>query len=277
MNRISFETILKRYGERYIIIAIVVGQLFGLLGAIPGIVSTLSNVNHNTSIIELLSKSGFLLWLASQAVILIICWQITPNARNQISHYTYGIAQPEKEKEISAWREITNLVTQYGIAAFFINLLFLAVIPFTVVHLSFDKTNFPSSNYIFLGGLASVIGSTLLSMFLLDWFTTPARAALLPKDFEDQLQERSGALLTPRFLTFSIAIIVMILTTILPIGHRQIVRIASEDISASGALNDMQSQILLLSGLLLIVGTVLLIFLIQSVAGPTRNLTDVLQ
>jgi GAF domain-containing protein/HAMP domain-containing protein len=277
MNRISFETILKRYGERYIIIAAAIGQVFGLMGAIPGIVSTVWSTNHNLSTGELISKYGLWFWLASQLIILFICWRITPNARNQISHYTYGITQPEKEKEFSAWKEITNLSTQYGIASFFINLLFLAVIPSAIVHLRFDQTNFPSSVYVFLGGLAFVIGSTLLSTFLLDWFTTPARAALLPKDFEDQLQGRSGALLNRRFLVTSIAIIIMILVTIVPIGHAQMEMLKSEGVNAMQALNDMQIQILSLSGLLLIVGTVLLIFLIQSVAGPARNLTDVLQ
>ena len=145
------------------------------------------------------------------------------------------------------------------------------------MHLRSGQTDFPFSVYVFLGGLASVIGSTLLSMFLLDWFTTPARAALLPKDFEDQLQGRAGALLSRRFLVTSIAIIIMILVTIIPIGHRQMTRITSDGANALQVINDMQNQILSLSGLLLIVGGALLIFLIQSVAGPAKNLTDVLQ
>jgi len=277
MNRINLDSILKRTGEWFIIIVIAVSQIIGLLGAVPGIISTRWNVDFDPSIGELLSKNGFWLWLASQAIVLFICWRLTPNARNQISHFAFGIAQPEKEKELSAWKEITNLVTQYGVVAFFANAFLTVIIPFIIISLRANQVNSAAAVYVLLGGLASVIGSTLLSMFFIGRLTTPARAALLPQDFESQLHGRTGALLGPRFQIISIGTIFMVLATIAPVGHRQMIRIAYEGVNTTQVFKDLQSQILSLSGLVLIVGFALSFFSIQSIAGPIKNLIEILQ
>jgi GAF domain-containing protein/HAMP domain-containing protein len=286
MNRINFDAVLRRMGEWYIIIAIAISQIIGVFGSIPGILSTQWNVEFNPAIGSLLSLLGFQLWFASQIIVLFICWQITPNARTQISLAIFGITEPDKEKELAAWKEITNLGTQYGVIAFFVNAVFTVIIPFLIVSLRGDivklaiqpnSISSPAPVYILLGGLAAVCGSTVLSMFFIGRLTIPARVLLLPKDFDAQLKGRTGALLGSRLQLINLALVFIALAVMAPVGHQQIIRILSPNANALQILSTLQVRFLLLGGLVTILGVGFSFFSIQSISGPITNLIEVLQ
>ncbi|MBK9927018.1 MAG: GAF domain-containing protein [Anaerolineales bacterium] len=286
MNRINFDSVLKRTGEWYIIIVIAISQVIGLLGSIPGILSVQWNVEFNPAIGQLLSSLGFGLWAISQVIVLIICWQITPNARNQITLFVFGIKEPDKEKELTAWKEITNLVTQYGVIAFFVNIVITVLVPFLIVSLRRDTLtlvaeshiiNSPAPVYILLGGFAAVCGATILSMFFIGRLTIPARVVLLPKDLDTQLLGRTGTLLGPRFQIIHLTLVLITVAVMAPIGYQQVIQTLSTNGNHLQILSDLQIRFLLLSVLVILLGAGFSFFSLQSISGPIRNLIDVLQ
>jgi GAF domain-containing protein/HAMP domain-containing protein len=282
MNQNNLQALLKRTGEWYITIMIAISQVIGLIGAVPGFISVQQNVDFSSNIGQLLSTYGFRLWVVSQIIVLVICWQITSNARNQISLLVFGVTEPEKNKTILAWKEITNLITQYGVIAFFVNALITVIVPFSIIALRKDlllpvTVHSPIPVYILLGGLASVCGSTLLSMFFIGRLTIPARALLLPNDFDAQLQGRTGSLLVPRFQITNLALVFMIMAVIAPVGYEQVVQALYTDANPLQVLGKLQTSFLVLGGLLLVLSAAFSFFSIQSVSGPISNLIEILQ
>jgi hypothetical protein len=189
--------------------------------------------------------------------LLAISWLSTPQARNRLTTLSRTSYQQDTETEIAAWKEITSLTTRYGISAFIVNVLIVIVPLFIIaqgraedVSSVFQPTsiNSPIPIYILLAGLASTLGSTILTLLLIERFTLPDRLMLLPRDYEAQINGRAGALLGTKFQTMILGLIVIGITIIAPLGYQQTVRILYTEVSSLQVFSDLQAQSLLLSG-----------------------------
>lgn len=201
MTHIS-ETLLKRTGGWYIVLSVAISQVVGLLGAIPGLVSIQLNVALSGELGQLFQRLVPALILVSQATLLAFAWYITPNARRRLDAWMKGNLRADADREFTAWKEITSLVTRYGIGAMLVALGVNVLPPFIialsgreVVTSVFQPSSVssPIPIYILLGGLAAALGSVILSLLTLERLTLPSRLILLPSDFETQLKARAPA------------------------------------------------------------------------------------
>lgn len=280
------DNLLKRTGGGHIILVIVISQIIGLLGAIPGYVSLQLIADFSEDITQVFSSLVPILIIASQIIVIGISWLNTPNARNQLTEWSKGTSKPDIDAELAGWREITNLTTVYGITAFVITFLVVVIPSFIISQTRGDvsssllqSTSVSSSIpiYILLAGLASTLGYTILTLLLIERFTLPGRLALLPKDFEAQINGRTGALLGTKFQTLTLGLIVIGVTIIAPIGYQQTIRILLTETKSFQILGNLQFQSIVLSGLVLFLGISFTILATRSISGPVNELVATFQ
>jgi GAF domain-containing protein/HAMP domain-containing protein len=278
--------LLKRTGGWYIIIVIAVSQIIGLLGAIPGLVSLQLNVELGEDITSLLSRLLPVLLIVSQSIQTATGWRITSTARKRLTEWSRGSLKPDTEKESIAWKELTNLTSRYGVIAFFVYFIIMVLPPVVITFLSGDvmssvfqpkSIDAPAPIYILLGGLASILGATVLSLLIVDRITIQPRLILLPKSFESQLQGRVGVLLGVKFQILMLGLIVIVLALVAPIGFQQTIRILYAEVSSIQIFSDLQFQSILLSVLTLILGASFAYFATRSISDPLKELIDTFQ
>lgn len=285
MNQFN-ETLMKRIGGWYILLVFAASQFAGLLGAIPGLWSIQLNIEPNQELTSVFARLIPILLVASQAGLLGYVWWATPNARTRLAEWKNDNLRPDSDKELTAWKEITNITPRYGIAAFLVDFTAVILPPF-VISLTrvdalasiFQPASVDSSMpiYILLGGMAAVIGWIIMTLLIAERLTLPARLVLLPKGFESQLKGRAGALLGIKFQVMVLGLIVIGLALIAPIGFQQIIRLLYADASSSQIFRGLQFQSVLLSALLLLLGGVFSYFTIRSISDPVKELIETFQ
>lgn len=285
MNQFS-ETLMKRVGGWHIILVLAASQVVGLLGAIPGLLSIQLNVKLDQELVGLFSRLIPLLLVASQVLLLGFVWWTTPNARARLTEWKNDNLRSDENKELTAWKEITNITPRYGIVAFLVDFtaiilppLFISLARVDSLASIFQPASVDSSLplYILLGGMASVLGWIVLTLLIMERLTLPARLILLPKGFESQLKGRAGVLLGTKFQILILGVVVIGLALIAPIGFQQIIRLLYADASSSQIFRDLQFQSVLLSVLLFLLGGVFSYFATRSIADPVKELIETFQ
>ena len=285
MNQFN-ETLLRRTGGWHIIIAIAISQLIGLLGAIPGFISILLIADFGEDLTKIFASLVPALIIISQIILLNISWWSTANARDRLNDWSQAKIISDSKKEFSAWKEITNLTTRYGISSFFVYLLISIIPPFIIaltrqdiISSVFQPTSIssPLPYYILLAGLASALGATIFSLLIIERLTLLDRLILLPNDFESQLAGRSGALLGIKFQTLILGLIIIGITVIAPLGYQQTIKILYTEVSSLQIFGNLQYQLLLLSGIILFLGIGFSLLATRSISNPITELIDTFQ
>lgn len=280
-NRFSLDRLMSRTGGSFLIYAIAIAQLISLLGAIPGLMSIRANANFTEQQLSAFNVAVPLSIFASQTIMLVISWRITSTARKQLNAILFRTNKPSQKDELNAWREITSLTWRYGVIAFFVSFIiqvlpafFIALSEADTVSSPFQPTslNSPVPTYILLGGLVSILGSVFLSILMIERVTLPARLTLLPKDFESQLKGRAGALLISKFQTLILALILIGVLLVAPIGYQQAVRILYAEVSSIEVFGALRTQTILFSTFALLLGASFSYFVFRAVSDPVNNL-----
>jgi len=133
------------------------------------------------------------------------------------------------DDDLAAWRDITALSWRYAVAAGIVIFIVVILPAFSIARSegdtlisAFQLGSMTASEpiYVLLGGMVALLGSVILSILLIERFTLPIRLLLLPKDFEMQLQGRSGLLLVSKFLGLIFTLVGIAILLIGPIGYQ---------------------------------------------------------
>ncbi len=275
----SFNRFVPRLGGWHLVIMIALAQALAFLGAIPGIASIRFNSITGETQLRVLSILSPALIIVTYLTLLLVGMRFTTTARKRLNNLAAGTTNSLPGDELVAWREVTSLTFRYGIAAVVIAFL-LNVIPTTLVALfseSSISTSIPNSQktiYTLLGGTAAVLGYAILSTFLIGRFTLPFRLVLLPKDFDAQIKGRAGALVLTKFLILILALIVISIFILAPIGYQQTSRVLFTDVGPMEIFQDLQTQTTLFSILVLGLGIAYAYFASRSISDPITDLMD---
>lgn len=281
IKRFSFDQFVQRTGGWSLIIIIAVVQLLSLCGAIPGLLSIRVNAEFEEGPLEIFSTIAPVLILVANLCLLAVSWWITPTARRRLNEYAAGAGRAKLEDEFLAWREITSLNWRHAIAALFLNSVVVILPGFLIsfaggapISSVFQPNTLNASDpvYILIGGLVSLVGSVLLAMLLIERLTLPIRLLLLPRDFETQLKGRSGLLLNGKFLAITLALIVIAVLLIAPIGYQHTVRVLYAEISSFEIFRGLQFQSILFSLFALLLGAGFSYYMAKSVSSPIYDL-----
>ncbi|MBI4759890.1 MAG: GAF domain-containing protein [Chloroflexota bacterium] len=282
----SNELVLKRTGGWYIPLAILASEIIGLLGTIPGLALILVTTSPGEELRRAFVSLLPILLIISQGLILAAIWRLTPDARDRLNQWRQGIPHADEAKEFAAWKQITNITTQYGVIALVVNLIVLLLPPFIITLAQeetlgsiFQPTSLSASLpvYIFLGGFASILGWIILTLLTVERLTLPARLILLPQDFEIQFKGRTSVLLGFKFQILLLSLIVIGLAVVAPIGFRQIIRALYTDALPLQIFRDLQIQSILLSISMLLLGGAFSYFATRSISDPVKDLIETFQ
>jgi GAF domain-containing protein/HAMP domain-containing protein len=281
IKRFSFDQFVQRTGGWSLIIIIAVAQILSFFGAIPGLLSIRINAEFETGPLETYSRLVPLVILVTNLCLLGVSWWITPTARKRLNDRAAGISRAKIEDELLAWREITSLNWRHAIAAVFFTSILVILPGFLISFIEgepissvFQPAALNASDpvYILIGGAVALIGSVILTILLIEQLTLPLRLLLLPKDFETQLKGRSGILLNGKFLILTLALIVIAILLIAPIGYQHTVRVLYGEISSFEIFRGLQLQSILFSLLALTLGAGFSFYVAKSVSSPIYDL-----
>src|SRR6266496_470344 len=280
-RRFSLEQLMRRTGGGFLILVFAVAPIASLIAAIPGVISVQANAQLDAAQTEGFAITIPLLLILSNLVLLIIGWYLTPKARKRLNAWAEGTLKPNAEEEFAAWRELTRITWQQGVASGTVGFLVVVLPIFAVTYLRsgvisspFQPTslNSPDPIYVLLGGFVSLFGSAILSILMIERLTLPARLVLLPTDFETQLAGRSGPLLIGKFIVLTVGLISIAILLIAPIGYQQTIRILYADVNSFDAFTDIQIQSIFFRILALILGAVFSYYVSRSVSDPVKEL-----
>jgi len=282
-NRFSSSQLLSRTGGWYLLIVIAIAQVIALVGAIPGFLSIQVNTEFSEQQVKAFSIVVPLLVILSNLILLGFSWQVTRSARKRLNAWANDLDKTNRDEEFRAWQEITSFTWRYGIAAL---VVFLAAVLLPVFFISFSEgevissafqptaLNSPEPIYVLLGGSVSLLVSVILSILIIERLTLPLRLILLPKDFETQLQGRSGTLLNRKFPILTLALITVAVLLIAPIGYQYTVRVLYAEISSLDVFRGLQVQSVFFSVLALVLGAGFSYFVSRAVSDPINDLIN---
>lgn len=284
-KRFSNEQLLSRFGGWYLIGLIAIVQVIGLLGAIPGVLSIGTNASLEAGQVRTFSILAPLLSLVAMLLLIVISWRLTMNARKKLDAFAHPTIRLSPEEDLAAWREITSLGWRYGLAA--LPVLYLTIIlPLFLISFAegeaipaaLQPTTVNAANpvYVLLGGAVALFGFAVLAILMIERFTLPLRLILLPRDFEMQLQGRSGLLLNRKFLIFTVALITIAIMLIAPLGFQHTVEALYTGESPNRVFGSLQLQSILFSLLALALGASFSYYISNSVSRPVNDLIQTL-
>src|SRR6266487_4680508 len=280
-RRFTLERLLSRTGGRFIVIVLAAAQIISLIAAIPGIVSVQANAQFSPEQIRVFAITIPLLVLLSNLILLWIGWRSTSLARKRLDAWAKEVLKPNAEEEFAAWRELTRLTWQQGIASGIVGfvvvilpIFFITYRQSGIISSPFQPTslNSPDPIYVLLGGFVSLFACGILNILMIERLTLPVRLILLPTDFETQLAGRSGPLLISKFIVLTLGLIAIAILLIAPIGYQQTIRILYADVSSFDSFRDIQLQSILFSMLAVILGVVFSYYVSRSISDPIKEL-----
>lgn len=265
----SLDQYLSRLGGWYVILVIAVSQLAAIPGAILGVIAITLNAEYTPEIRNLVTAPTPFFILAGNAILLVVAWYLTPNARKRLDGWSVNRIRNDHKEELSAWREITALTWQYASAAIVISYV-IDVIPTSVYFHRIGVTDFDQMVYALIGGLVAVLATAILSVLLIDRLLTPARLVLIPKDFNSQLDGLFGARLTAKFQILILIIVAIGILMVAPVGYHYMSR--SLPAGNETLRQAFQIEAIVVSLLALALGAGLAYFISRTVSIPLREL-----
>jgi GAF domain-containing protein/HAMP domain-containing protein len=283
LKRYSLDRLLHQLGGWYLTLLIAVVQLVALAGAIPGILSIGANTEFDEQRLRAFSIYIPILTIIAFLILLYISTKITPGARKKLDVWWDDTIRLKPDDDLAAWRDITALTWRYAIAAGIVIFIVVILPAFSIARpeghsfiSAFQPGDLSASEpfYILLGGMVALLGTVILSILLLEHFTLPIRLLLLPKDFEMQLQGRSGLLLVSKFLGLTFVLVGIAILLIGPIGYQHTMRALFTEVSSTEIFLDLRLQGVLFGLLALGMGAGFSYYVSKSISDPVNDLIE---
>jgi len=270
MKRLSsLDDLLSRAGGWYIIIIIAMAQLLAIPGSILGTISIQFNAEFDPETLMKTTSLTPLFILAGNLILLAIAWYLTPNARKRLNDWSTNKTKADPAEEMSAWTEITALTWRYGIAASIVAYA-IDILPTSIYFYQSGITTPDQFVYSLIGGVVSVLAIIIIEVLVIDRFLIPARLALIPKGFDNQLNGLAGPRLTIKFVILILIPIAIGILMVGPVGfHFMNKSLTEENLILR---QTFQVQVIVISILTLGLGTGLAFFISQTVSVPLKNL-----
>jgi GAF domain-containing protein len=177
-------------------------------------------------------------------------------------------------EELAAWRQITAAPWRYGSLSLVVLTLVMIVPLLGYCSFALDATS-DQLIYALMGGVVTVISTSLLTALVMERAFVPAREVLLPRSFEAQLAGAAGLRIQRKFLATVLALIGISVLLIAPIGYHMSYVILFEPLASEQVFEQLRVQSLVASGLAILLGVVLTYLLSRSISTPVNHLIEV--
>ena len=269
-----FNRILRKTGGGYILIMVIAAQLISFLGAIFSVYF----ININADFTETQKNA----WLSSATILInlrhlgLLAWAawVSKDARFRLSAWSSGKTLPTKTNEEGlAWKQITSLAWQYGVATVVISFL-LNILPLITYLYNFANANIDQVIYMLIAGVIATISMSIIVTLVLEYTLLPARKILIPVVFETQLSTTAGFKILSKFQLIVLGLILIAVLLVAPIGYHQTVTALYEEYESAEVLRNLQVQSIAVGAMTMLLGFVLAFMLASSVSDPIRELIN---
>jgi GAF domain-containing protein/HAMP domain-containing protein len=170
-----------------------------------------------------------------------------------------------------AWRQTSSFARGYTIFA--LAMSFFLILPTFLVymHVALGAST-AQMVYVTLAAIAVGLGFAVLENLIVESLMGPAREDLLPKQFEAQLGNLRGFPLLTKILVTVIILLIVGVLLIAPIGYHQTITALSGKIDSHLILKSLQSQLIIVSIGVLLLGFILAYSVTHSISAPIRRM-----
>ena len=186
------------------------------------------------------------------------------------------LSQSAQSEELTAWRQITNISWRFGGTNFVVSVL-VFILPLLIYLSSVQGASYEQIIYTLFGSTVSTLTVVILSVLLIEVMMRPARDALVPASFENQIAGATSARVFFKFQSIILALIVVSILLIAPIGYHMAYTILYEEIGSLEVFEQLQQLSLAASAIALVLGFGLSFLLSRSVSTPINQLIEVFQ
>lgn len=268
---------LQKTGGWFIILVIGLAQLLSLPAFALGIVVVQTNANYTPEQLQSAIVTELILLAIGYPVILGISFLFSRIAFKRLNarfgQQTLPIGTPD---ELTAWRQITNISWRFGGTNLVVSIL-VFIIPLLIYLSNFQDATYDQIAYTLFGSIVSTLTVVVLSVLLIENMMRPARNALVPVSFENQIAGATSARVFFKFQSIILALIVISILLIAPLGYHMAYTILYEEIGSLEVFEQLQQLSLAASAIALGLGFGLSFLLSRSVSTPINQLIDVFQ
>jgi hypothetical protein len=266
------DRLLARLGDWYPITVLIIVQLCtSSLGLLLTAISSQVNAEFSHSqTISATTIGGFL--LLTRNIVLLALMYVTSRAMfgrltKRANKHPFD-ADPE---EGLSWRQASSFAWRYTIFA--LAMSFFLVLPTVLVYLHIAPETSPTQMvFVALAAIAIGLGFAVLEYLIVESLMRPAREALLPKQFEAQLDNLRGLPLMTKILVTVIVLLIVGVLLIAPIGYHQTITTLRGEIDSHLILISLQSQLIIVSIGVLLLGFILAYSVTHSISVPIRTM-----
>jgi GAF domain-containing protein/HAMP domain-containing protein len=268
---------LQKTGGWYIILVIGLAQLLSLPAFALGIVVVQTNAVFTQEQLQAAIAAESILLVIGYPIILVISYLFSRVAFKRLnarfSQQTLPIGTPE---ELTAWQQITNISWRFGGTNLVVSIL-VFIIPLLIYLSNFQEATYDQIAYTLFGSIVVTLTVVVLSVLLIENMMRPARNALVPVSFENQIAGATSARVFFKFQSIILALIVISILLIAPLGYHMAYTILYEEIGSLEVFEQLQQLSLAASAIALGLGFGLSFLLSRSVSTPINQLIDVFQ
>jgi GAF domain-containing protein/HAMP domain-containing protein len=259
-------------GQFYIPLAVAIALLPFLPGAALGLFIVQTNAKLTSAQLASSNWVTAIAILISYAIVISGSVLVTLRANTRLKKWAMaGQLDSDTEDERLAWRGITYLPWVFtglaGAVAVLVNNAFIVIYQYSILKITTDQ-----AIYSFFGNLVPGFAAVVVATLFLDSLMSPVREILLPRKFENQMQGRTGALLSQKFIFVGVSLILMTVLLLAPIGYRQTFTAANEPINQMQFLYQLRIELITASLLIIIFGFAITLILARSVKKPIDSL-----
>jgi GAF domain-containing protein/HAMP domain-containing protein len=266
---------LQKTGGWFIILVIGLAQLLSLPALALGIVIVQTNAVFTPEQLQAAITFESILILIGYPIVLALSFFLSRVAFRRLNarfgQQTLPIGTPE---ELTAWRQITNIAWRFGGTNFVVSIL-VFVIPLLIYLSNYQDAKYNQIIYTLFGSIVSTLTVVILSVLLIEIMIRPARDALVPVSFENQIAGATSARVFFKFQSIILALIVISILLIAPLGYHMAYTILYEEIGSLEVFEQLQQLSLAASAIALGLGFGLSFLLSRSVSTPINQLIDV--
>lgn len=276
----KFDTILqrllKRTGDWYVIIAIILTQLSATIGTVLSVIFEQLNADYSP---ELMIEINRVQWIGIPIALLALFGTALFLSRRIRDRLKIWKDRPELlniTETFEAWRDSNTITWKYALSAAAISLVFVVLPKSGVIYFS-ENANPDQVIYSLIAGAITSLAFIPLSTAALDSLMVPVRILLLPKNFEQQLSGRGNLRLLYKNLAMVFISLLITALLIAPIGYHQTVRVLYEAIGSQEVLRDLRVQSVLMSALAILFASGLSFLVTRSISTPLDELLKTFQ
>jgi len=265
------QKLLRRTGGWYLVIAVLFTQLFSSMSTIAAEYSIQVNAEFSSDELAALSKFAMLGLLIANLIVFAAIYILYGDVRKKLNLWRNGKSNSDvtRDDDLTAWHQITSLGWRFSLFIF-VGGLVVMMIPVLLYQALVLEVNVDQIIYTLLGMFAAILGSSSLSLILLDHLLVPAREVLLPPGFKVGVAGVQGVTISFKLQSISLALVLTSILLVAPIGYHQTAK--ALETGDPSVLQTMQIQSLIVAFLTVIFGFFLSALFAQSVSSPLRQL-----